>query len=222
MSWIHIKDQKPEINQDVFYFFEVLGVYKGKYEQVNFYEDEEDIEPCWGDCFYGKNGFLTDDVTHWMPAPPDEDWDEVLPDVPEGYIQVHDGNFKGWAHVDEVYVVRQDQYEYMKEQIKYLEAGHKNGLVCPDCPIHIYWKEEKDGYHCGGCGKVYDTLDVEINTYKYISKHDRPCPHCNPYEENTKEYYTNGFLEYTEGVEPYNTEHYQCDKCDSTYCIGDI
>ncbi len=37
------------------------------------------------------------------------------------------------------------------------------------------------------------------------------CPHC-------KE----GELEYISGVEPWSTEHYQCNRCDSTYCIGVI
>lgn len=124
-KWIHIKDQKPQEEQDVFYFFEVLGVYKGKYQKVNYYEGHDDIEPCWGDCFYGKSGFLTDDVTHWMPAPTDEEWESlqcVFPDVPEGYIRIHDGRFNGYAHIDEVYVVRKDTYDSMKEHIKYLEA----------------------------------------------------------------------------------------------------
>lgn len=221
-NWIHITDRKPEDEQDVFYFFEVLGVYKGKYCKSNYYEGYDDIEPCWGDTFYGKKGFLTDDVTHWMPAPIDEEWDGVFPDVPEDYVRIFDGHFDGWGHKDHVVTIRKDEYESLKETIKYLDAGHLTGKVCPDdnCPCHIYWHEECDGYLCGSCGKVYPTKEVEDGHVKYDSKYNRPCPHCNPHEESSREFYTNGFLVYNEGNESYSTEHFICDKCDSTY-LGD-
>jgi len=225
-NWIRIKDQKPEDGQDVFYFFDVLGVYKGRYLRKEYPREmfEEGTEPVYGDCFYGKKGFLTDDVTHWMPAPTDGEWDKVLPDGPEDYVKIHDGHFDGWAHKDNVLIVRKDRYEGMKAQIKYLEDGHKTGLVCPDddCPCHIYWQEEHDGYRCGCCLKTYPTEEVESGHPKYISKYERPCPHCNPHKENTKEFFKNGFLVYTAGVEPYITEHYVCEKCYSTYCIESI
>lgn len=220
MNWIHINDQKPEDGQNVFYFFDVFGVYKGKYQKSNYYVGHDDIESCWCDCFYGKKGFLTDDVTHWMPAPIDEEWDGVLPDVPEGYIFVTDGKFNEWVLEDETVIIKKDEYEHLKEMVKYYESGHKTGLVCPECTyLHIYHNDEDDGYKCGGCGKVYNTDNVEYNTYKYTSKYDRPCPNCNPIKRVEGIDYMNGFLEYITGVEPYSTEHYQCNKCDSTYCI---
>ena len=55
-NWISMKDKKPEEGQEVWYYFDVVGVHCGRYHL------SED-----GDLFIGLNGFLTDDVTHWMP-----------------------------------------------------------------------------------------------------------------------------------------------------------
>ena len=57
-TWIKIKDQKPKEGQRVIYYFEITGVGRGYYTRHAF----EDIEM---DCFIG-NGWLCDDVTHWM------------------------------------------------------------------------------------------------------------------------------------------------------------
>lgn len=52
-AWISVADRYPEVGQSVVYYFNVCGTYVGKYV---------------GDhCFAGEMGFLTDDVTHWMP-----------------------------------------------------------------------------------------------------------------------------------------------------------
>lgn len=61
IMWIKMKDQKPEEGQKVIYYFRPVGVHRGVYNRG--YEEE------YGhyDCFSGKGGFLTDDVTHWMP-----------------------------------------------------------------------------------------------------------------------------------------------------------
>ena len=220
-DWIDINNQRPEEDQKVFYFFAFLGVYRGQYSLVEYPEEmsDEGSEPVYGDCFHGKGGFLTDDVTHWMP----DDDREDLPDVPQGYIEIHDGRFREYALESETVRIKKDEYESLKWQVKYYDEGHKMGLVCPDCSqLHIYHNDEDNGYKCGGCGKVYNTLEVETNTYRYMSKYDRPCLNCNPHEERTKEFYQNGFLSYTAGAEPHSTEHYICDKCDSTYNIGEI
>jgi hypothetical protein len=220
MSWIHINDQRPDDGREVFYFFAFLGVYRGKYMQSEYPQElfEEGTEPVYGDCFYGDKGFLTDDVTHWMP----DDGREDLPDVPEGYIKIHDGKFSEWALKEETVRIKKDEYEHLKWQVNYYDAGHLMGMVCPDddCPCHVYFEEEANGYKCGGCGNVY--TDVKENRPKYTSRFDRPCPHCNPHDEDTKEFYQNGFLEYTAGAEPHSTEHFICNKCDSTYNIGEI
>jgi len=170
-EWISIIDAQPEIDQDVFYFFEELGVYKGKYKQVNYYEGAEEVDPIYGDCFYGSKGFLTDDVTHWMPAPTDEEWDGKLPDIPDGYVSVYGRHFDGYAHKDNTLTVRKDEFEGMTDLIKYCQNGHLLGLTCPDCSLyHIYWEEDVDGYQCSACERVYDTADVEDNPTKYRSK----------------------------------------------------
>jgi len=66
--WINIKDQKPEEDQKVFYYFEHTGIGVGKY---NIYIWPKEVmgfdEIVNGDCFHGHGGWLIDDVTHWMP-----------------------------------------------------------------------------------------------------------------------------------------------------------
>jgi hypothetical protein len=226
MNWTHIDIEQPEEDRDLYYFFPFLGVYRGKYSRTTYPEEfvGETEEPVYGNCFYGSRGFLTDDVTHWMYANGEEEG--YLPAVPVGFIKIGDGKFREYALKEDTVRITKHEYETLKDSLAYLEAGHKTGLVCQEgCPCHIYWCEEYEGeggYVCGCCGKVYDTLEVEINTYRYMSKYDRPCPNCNPHEENTKEHYQNGFLEYTEPNEPYSGEHYTCNKCDSTYGIDQI
>lgn len=55
-DWIRMSDKKPERGEKVWYFFYITGVNAGTYDVIEGY-----------DCFYGKNGFLCDDVTHWKP-----------------------------------------------------------------------------------------------------------------------------------------------------------
>ena len=88
MNWIDIKDQKPKEEQEVFYFFEVLGVYAGKYKSVELDEEFIGQKGIYMDCFYGEGGFLCDDVTHWRPR---SEGDE-FPDVPK-YFEVYDDDY---------------------------------------------------------------------------------------------------------------------------------
>jgi hypothetical protein len=70
MEWISIKDQAPEDGQDVIYYFDVVGRHRGKYCEVEYPEEwglDSDGKPFKGHQFYSERGFLTDDVTHWMP-----------------------------------------------------------------------------------------------------------------------------------------------------------
>lgn len=61
--WIRFEDQKPKSGQHVYYYFDVLGVFDGYYEEA-FSEELGTIE----EMFYGKHGFLSGgEVTHWMP-----------------------------------------------------------------------------------------------------------------------------------------------------------
>lgn len=64
-NWIHINDRKPDVNQKVFYFFILLGTYRGVYEG--------------DDTFSSEYGFLQGDVTHWAPA---DDSIEFVPNSP--------------------------------------------------------------------------------------------------------------------------------------------
>ena len=54
-EWISVDDWLPEEGQSVIYYFDVVGMHFGKYYGDN--------------CFGGRSGFLTGDVTHWMPLP---------------------------------------------------------------------------------------------------------------------------------------------------------
>jgi len=56
MPWIPIETQLPAEGQRVIYWFEHTGVDRGWFTMTE-----------WGPCFYGRGGWLTDDVTHWMP-----------------------------------------------------------------------------------------------------------------------------------------------------------
>ena len=77
MNWIKTEDQLPEIGQKVIYFFKWTGVHRGIYKKWKF-----NGLPTEFNCFYGKDGWLCDDVTHWMP-----DEGQKLPDpLPEHQI----------------------------------------------------------------------------------------------------------------------------------------
>ena len=55
MNWIMIEDSRPEEGQRVIYYFEKTGISVGYYGKEG--------------IFYGVYGWLSDDVTHWMPMP---------------------------------------------------------------------------------------------------------------------------------------------------------
>ena len=67
MKWIRVEDRLPEEGRKVIYYFGCVGIHIGK-----FMKDKDNIGLPYGNIFYGKSGFLTDDVTHWMylPEPP--------------------------------------------------------------------------------------------------------------------------------------------------------
>ena len=65
MDWIKIEDQLPEDGSRVITYFEHTGVEISMYKNLKGTEDE-----MFGhNLFYNKSGWLTDDVTHWMPLP---------------------------------------------------------------------------------------------------------------------------------------------------------
>lgn len=60
-EWIKMSDRQPEHGQAVIYYFDMVGRHRG------FYSTGLDEDGYRYHTFYGKGGFLTDDVTHWMP-----------------------------------------------------------------------------------------------------------------------------------------------------------
>lgn len=66
-TWILTGDQFPTEGQSVIYFFEDVGVHRGKFDWVMIDDGTYRDKEVKVDCFYGKSGFLTRDVTHWMP-----------------------------------------------------------------------------------------------------------------------------------------------------------
>ena len=68
-NWIKIEDAQPEDGDIVFTYFEFTRVEIAKYSKLKDYKSG-------GHMFSNKSGFLTDDVTHWMPV--------SLPKPPEG------------------------------------------------------------------------------------------------------------------------------------------
>lgn len=57
--WVPVKQRLPEPKQDVVYYFEFTGRSVGQY-----------LGDGTSNVFGGRFGFLTNDVTHWMPLPP--------------------------------------------------------------------------------------------------------------------------------------------------------
>ena len=59
-GWVSMSDRLPEVDLEVWYYFEITGVNYGKMLSGT----------CQADAvFGGRKGFLTGDVTHWMYAP---------------------------------------------------------------------------------------------------------------------------------------------------------
>lgn len=63
MNWTNINDQYPKDGQKVWTYFEHTGINLMKYYNL----ENTGYEMFGRHQFIGTNGFLTDDVTHWMP-----------------------------------------------------------------------------------------------------------------------------------------------------------
>ena len=64
MKWISISDRTPKENERVITYFEHTGISIMEYHDLEGTEDE-----AMGKHYFCGYGFLTDDVTHWMPLP---------------------------------------------------------------------------------------------------------------------------------------------------------
>lgn len=62
-NWIKIKDKIPAEKQKVITYFDITGIDVMTYHNLDGTEDEE----FGTHMFTSPRGFLTDDVTHWMP-----------------------------------------------------------------------------------------------------------------------------------------------------------
>lgn len=61
MDWVLTSERLPEIGALVIYYFEPVGMHLGQFKSGT----------CQGDAvFVSRAGFLTGDVTHWLPVPP--------------------------------------------------------------------------------------------------------------------------------------------------------
>lgn len=70
VRWTKVEDKLPKDGQEVFYYFKSTGVTPGKYYGMSEYGPE----------FSGPMGFLTGDVTHWMPRTGEDSHD--IPEFP--------------------------------------------------------------------------------------------------------------------------------------------
>lgn len=72
-QWIPVSERLPEPNTRLLYYFEVVGVHVGEMEPG---------ATCQANAvFHGRSGFLSGDVTHWMPLP-------SAPNQPQGDADV--------------------------------------------------------------------------------------------------------------------------------------
>jgi hypothetical protein len=87
-KWIPVTERYPKDGEQVFYYFEDTGISIGQYQKLSAFKCEQfELHPeREGHVFIGKGiigkGFLTDDVTHWMP------WEEgmITPPAPKGTV----------------------------------------------------------------------------------------------------------------------------------------
>jgi hypothetical protein len=66
MNWINVEDALPDSGDNVWYYFEHVGVWQGRYKLAHI-EASEEFPAYDSDIFYCDSGFLGDDVTHWQP-----------------------------------------------------------------------------------------------------------------------------------------------------------
>ena len=79
-NWISVEDAMPEEGQKVWYYFQPVGRHRGTFD--GYWVDEDGKEWKGMHMFSCDYGFLTGDVTHWMP---DEGQDK--PEKPKETMQ---------------------------------------------------------------------------------------------------------------------------------------
>ncbi len=58
-QWMPIDDETPAVGQRVWYYFRIVGVWRGHYRGLGEYGHEFECDENFG--------FLSGDVTHWKP-----------------------------------------------------------------------------------------------------------------------------------------------------------
>jgi len=63
--WIDVNERLPKVGENVWYYFEIVGIHRGWYEGI--YVDADGTEYPSMHVFACDYGWLTGDVTHWHP-----------------------------------------------------------------------------------------------------------------------------------------------------------
>ncbi|MFA5670197.1 MAG: DUF551 domain-containing protein [Balneolaceae bacterium] len=89
-NWIPVSKQLPEEDDEVFYYFKLVGVHAGYFtydimDPEIFDYDVEEEGLYISQIFYGPSGILSDDVTHWMPRKKGDS----LPTPPNLHFDIH-------------------------------------------------------------------------------------------------------------------------------------
>jgi len=74
--WIDVNERLPKVGENVWYYFEIVGIHRGWYEGI--YVDDYGTEYPDMHVFACDYGWLTGDVTHWHP---DQEEQPVYPTV---------------------------------------------------------------------------------------------------------------------------------------------
>jgi len=68
--WIDMDDRMPPVGEDVIIIYDCCGEPDIDIMKRQPYKDDIDLHIEYENAFINKRGFLTGDVTHWMPLNP--------------------------------------------------------------------------------------------------------------------------------------------------------
>ena len=69
-KWRSVEDKMPDVGQKVWYYFEPVGRHRGTFD--GWYVDENGKQWKGMHIFSTNYGWLTGDVTHWLPDQEDK------------------------------------------------------------------------------------------------------------------------------------------------------
>ena len=70
IKWISVEDKMPDVGQKVWYYFDPGGRHRGSFD--GWYVDENGKQWKGMHIFSTNYGWLTGDVTHWLPDQEDK------------------------------------------------------------------------------------------------------------------------------------------------------